>query len=178
MIMRTNLYPGLIAGLTIVLAMACRHDKPVSEEEYLKTKESLVGANRILVKKDNEKIKAFLTRKNWNMQQTASGLWYMILKQGSGRQAKTGNVITLDYTLELLDGTLCYSSDSLGPKQFRIGQGGVESGLEEGVLLLHQGDMARLIIPPHLAHGLTGDNDRIPARAIVVYELEVVKIED
>ena len=63
-------------------------------------------------------------------------------------------------------------------KQFRIGQGGVESGLEEGVLLLlHEGDKATFIMPPHLAHGLPGDGNRIPARSIIVYEVELVKVE-
>jgi FKBP-type peptidyl-prolyl cis-trans isomerase FkpA len=162
----------------VLLFTGCRKsEKPVSDEEYRRTREALVGANRLLVKKDAEKIKAFVHRNSWNMQQTSSGLWYMIIRQGQGRQARVGDRITLTYRLELLDGTLCYSSDSLGLKCFRIGQGGVESGLEEGVLLLREGDSARFILPPHLAYGLMGDGDRIPARSILLYMIDVVHLE-
>jgi FKBP-type peptidyl-prolyl cis-trans isomerase FkpA len=163
----------------LLLVSGCRREeKQLTNEEYRRTKEALVGANRLLVKKDNEKIRAFVRRNNWNMQQTATGLWYMIIREGNGRPARTGDVITLSYRLELLDGTLCYTSDSLGPKHFKIGQGGVESGLEEGVLLLKMGDKARLILPPHLAHGLTGDGNRIPARSVIIYEIDVTNLED
>jgi FKBP-type peptidyl-prolyl cis-trans isomerase len=177
-----NFHCKNIAGCLIILLLlltGCRREeKPLTREEYRRTREALVGANRLLVKKDNEKIKAFVQRNNWNMQQTPSGLWYMIMREGNGKHARTGDRITLAYRLELLDGTLCYTSDSLGLKQFTIGQGGVESGLEEGVLLLRKGDSARFILPPHLAHGLTGDGNRIPARAIVRYEIEVIDLEE
>lgn len=149
----------------------------ISDEEFENTREALVGANRILVKKDQERIKSFVERKGWDMTESASGLWYQVYEKGSGMKAEKEMVISLKYTVSLLDGTLCYSSDSLGIKQFRIGQGGVESGLEEGVLLLREGDRARFIMPPHLAHGLAGDGDRIPQRAIIVYDVEVVGLE-
>jgi FKBP-type peptidyl-prolyl cis-trans isomerase len=124
------------------------------------------------------KNQAFVQRNKWNMQQTPSGLWYIIIHEGNGKPARSGDMITLAYRLELLDGTLCYSSDSLGLKHFRIGQGGVESGLEEGVLLMKEGDSARLILPPHLAHGLTGDGKRIPARSIIKYEIDIINLEE
>ena len=86
-------------------------------------------------------------------------------------------MVTLAYDVSLLDGTHCYGSDSLGFKQFRVGQGGVESGLEEGILMLNKGSKAIFIMPPHLAHGLTGDGDQIPARSVIVYHVELIKVE-
>ena len=61
---------------------------------------------------------------------------------------------------------------------FKVGFGGVESGLEEGVLLLRTGDKARFIMPPHLAHGLIGDGDCIPMRAIIIYDVELVRVSE
>jgi FKBP-type peptidyl-prolyl cis-trans isomerase FkpA len=163
----------------LLLFTGCRKEvKQISDEEYRRTSEALVGANRLLVKKDTEKIRAFVRRNNWNMQQTPTGLWYMIIREGNGRPARAGDKITLAYRLELLDGTLCYTSDSLGLKHFTIGQGGVESGLEEGVLLLKKCGRARFILPPHLAHGLIGDGDRIPARSVILYEIEIINLEE
>ena len=134
-------------------------------------------ANKYLVKKNQQNIVNFVHRREWNMTETSTGLWYMIYKHGSGAKAIKGNTITLSYSISLLDGSLCYSSDSLGLKTFRIGSGHVESGLEEAVLLLHMGDKARLIMPPYLAFGLLGDNNKIPPRSTIMYDLSVVQIK-
>ena len=42
--------------------------------------------------------------------------------------------------------------------------------------MLKKGSKARFILPPHLAHGLIGDENRIPARAIIIYDIEVLSI--
>ena len=106
------------------------------------------------------------------MKTTESGLWYMIYHSGQGEKAATGKIATLEYTLSLLDSTVCYS----GQKEFRLGRSRVESGLKEGVLLMRVGDKARMIMPPHLAHGLLGDGVCIPQRAIILYDVELVNI--
>lgn len=175
--MRINILLLLI--LIIPFFHGCRQEsrKVVSEEDYNRTSEALVGANRILVEKDRARIEAFAGRMEWDMKESQTGLWYQVYENGSGDKASQGMVITLEYTLSLTDGTVCYSSDSLGYKKFIIGSGGVERGLEDGVLLLKEGDRARFIMPPHLAHGLTGDGDKIPQRAIIVYDVKVVKLE-
>lgn len=139
---------------------------------------SLETANKYLTKLDAERIENFAKRRNWKMTETKSGIWYEIYEKGSGPKAEEGQIAVLNYKISLLDGTLCYTSDSLGAKDFAIGHGGVESGLEEGILLLHQGDKARIIMPPFKAHGLLGDMDKIPARSIIVYELELLKLID
>lgn len=163
----------------ITFAIACKqgHGK-IDEKKSYPNQENLVEANRILVKKDAEKITAFIKRSNWEMVETKTGLWYMIYEKGSGALAKEGNIAIVNYKISLIDGTECYNSEDSGPKEFRIGQGGVESGLEEGILLMHEGDNARFIMPPHLAHGLLGDNNKIPARSIILYEVELIKLDE
>jgi FKBP-type peptidyl-prolyl cis-trans isomerase len=59
-----------------------------------------------------------------------------------------------------------------------VGQGEVEPGLDEGIRLLHSGDKARFILPPHLAYGLIGDENKIPARSVIVYDLTVLSVDD
>jgi FKBP-type peptidyl-prolyl cis-trans isomerase len=146
------------------------------ENEYRETEKALVGANRILVKKDRERILSYIRRKGLEMSESPSGLWYSIQRSGSKDSARTGMMATLSYQVSLLDGKLCYTSDSLGNKKFRIGQGGIEAGLEEGILLLNKGDRAKFIMPPHLAHGLPGDGDKIPARSIIIYDVKLLDL--
>ena len=112
------------------------------------------------------------------MKITESGLYYVIYSNGTGEKAVIGKTATLEYTLSLMSsGTVCYSSALYGRKSFRLGYGDVESGLQEGVMLMREGDKARMILLPHLAHGLIGDGDCIPRRAIIVYDVELVSIE-
>lgn len=147
-----------------------------SQERTGVSKEDLMRANQFLVGKDMELIKAYTQRRGWDIEFTSTGLGYQIYEHGEGRKVEKGKLVTLNYTLSLMDGRVCYSSDSDGPKTFRVGQGGVEAGLEEGILLLKMNDRARFIIPPFLGHGLIGDQNRIPPRAVLIYEVEVTGV--
>lgn len=170
-----NLFFHIILILSIFLTLTnCKNN---SREQYNAPKTSqndLMEANRILVKKDQQTIRGFVTRKGWEMQETNTGLWYEILEQGAGEQIVEGNEIRIKYKVSLLDGTECYNSVRDGEKQFVVGKGDIESGLQQGVLLLKEGAKARFILAPHLAHGLTGDGICIPARAIIIYEVEII----
>ena len=149
----------------------------MTREEYSQRKQQLMEVNKILVKKDQQRIRGYVERKGLEMTETETGLWYHIEKEGDGEECKTDDRVTLKYKISLLDGTECYNSDADGLKTFHIGRGGVESGLEEGILLLRKGSLATFIMPPHLAHGLPGDGERIPARAILIYEVEVLAVD-
>jgi FKBP-type peptidyl-prolyl cis-trans isomerase FkpA len=135
--------------------------------------QNLIRANRYLLHSDSIAIEAYTVRRGWKMNITNTGLWYEIVKKGTGSKAQKEQKATIAYSIDLLDGTHCYSSDSLGLRTFKIGQGGVESGLEQGILLLSQGDSARFILPPYMAYGITGDGDRIGPRAILVYSVSL-----
>jgi FKBP-type peptidyl-prolyl cis-trans isomerase FkpA len=77
-----------------------------------------------------------------------------------------------------LDGSVCYSSETSGPGQIKIGQSGKEFGLDEGILKMKSGERAHFILPPYLAHGLIGDMEKIPARSTIVYDIEIIEIID
>ena len=162
-----------------IFLYSCRNE-PLEHKPNLETvqKENLIRINKYLVVKDADMIKGYLKRHNWVMQTSQTGLWYMIYERGKGDSVAAGKVLTINYKVSLLDGTLCYSSDKLGPKKFRAGKGEVETGLDEGVRMLKVGDKARFILPPHLAHGLIGDEDQIPPRSVIVYDIELIKQSD
>ncbi|MBI5540136.1 MAG: FKBP-type peptidyl-prolyl cis-trans isomerase [Bacteroidia bacterium] len=162
------------------LIISCTNDinKPQSNEEILSYKEPLVKVNQILVDKDSDLIASYCNRRNLNLNSSESGLWYKIYHTGKGDSAKSGIVANLNYKITLLDGKQCYSSDSLGPKSFLIGQGGVEKGLEIGILMMREGDKAKFILPPGLAWGLIGDEKKIPSRSIIIYDVELIELTD
>jgi FKBP-type peptidyl-prolyl cis-trans isomerase FkpA len=166
-----------ILSVAVPLLSSCmnapeRNNPPAmtAEEE----KEMLLRVNKFLVKKDVELIKSYALRRGWDMQVTETGLFYEIYDHTDGEPIHKGMRIRIGYRISLLDGTLCYSSEKDGEKEFMLGKSQEISGLEQGVEMMREGEKARFIIPPHLAYGLLGDEKRIPARSIIVYEVELL----
>lgn len=166
--------------LMIVSFSAC--NKQIEEKDNAaflqKEREALIKANKYLVKKDAELIEKYLERRNLDLKESGSGLWYKIYRTGKSRKAQLNQVVKLSYTLHLLDGTFCYSGNKDNPKEFLVGKSDVEPGLVEGVLMMNEGDSAKFIIPPHLAYGLIGDQNKIPARATLVYDVKLLSVEE
>jgi len=148
-------------------------EKPISQKEL---KKKIAEANKIYVKRESDEIDQYVKFHGWNVITTGTGLRYMVLKNGKGKTVLPGMEATIKYKLKLLDGTLCYSSDSLGTKTFLVEQDNVESGLHEGIQKLREGDVALFILPSHIAHGLLGDESKIPSHTSVVYEIELLSV--
>ncbi len=175
----TALYKvAVMLALTLIASCGGREEvrEPLQEA---KAKEALRDVNRALVERDRELISAYIQRHGLQgMEEDGAGLFYLIWGKGMDGKPTAGDIVVLEYTLSLLDGTVCYTSDSTGYKEFVLGYGGVESGLELGVALMQRGQRAKFILPPHLGHGLLGDNEMIPPRSIIVYDVHLVNIID
>lgn len=170
----------LIVAFSIVFASCGSKDNSSDKSKVVyvdSIKKPLEKVNQTLVKKEEQQIKDFITRYNWNMNETGTGLRYLIYKKGNGAKAEVGKIAKFNYEVKLITGDICYSSKTDGAQEFLIGKGGVVSGLEEGILLLKVGDKAKFIIPSHLAFGLLGDEDKVPKRATLVYDLELLEVK-
>ena len=168
----------LILGF-ILICPGCRKKEErryLTREEKEEQEEMLIRINKYLVKKDAELIASYVKRRGWNMEVTETGLFYEIYDEGSGINTEVGDDVIIEYSLSLLDGTICYNSDVSGPKEFTLGRNREESGLEQGLLMMREGGKARFILPPHLAHGLLGDEKMIPPRSIIVYDVELTDV--
>ena len=109
---------------------------------------------------------------------TESGLYYQITEHGTGEQPQKGQYVAVHYTGMLLDKTVFDSSyRRREPIEFKVGVGQVISGWDEGIMLLHQGDKARLVIPAELAYGSRGAGGVIPPNAPLIFDVELVKIK-
>ena len=171
----------LLIGLLAATLGSCRQAPGEEKAPSLtpeEEKEMLLRINKFLVQKDIELIKSYAERREWDMEVTESGLFYNIYEKTDGIKVENGMRIKLEYSLSLLDGTLCYSSEQDGAKEFILGQSLEISGLEQGMELMRLGEKARFIIPPYLAYGLLGDEERIPARAIIIYEVELLEADN
>jgi FKBP-type peptidyl-prolyl cis-trans isomerase len=158
--------------------MACNHavEQTNSFPENAPQKDSVMEYNQKIVESEIQAIDDFIRRYHWNMQKTNTGLRYMIYQKGTGPAALNGSRVEIRYTLSLLNGDVVYRADTSATFSFETGKRNVVSGLEEGVMLMNRGSRAKLIVPSHLAFGLLGDMDKVPAQAVLVYDVELCNI--
>ena len=167
----------LVAILIVVISTAC-NTGPVKQKALGKPGNAdMENLNRYMIQKDKERIQNYIERKNLRMVQSPTGLWYQIIKEGEGDFLNEKSRIKMKYECSLLDGTLCYSSVKLGPKELILGRSSMEPGLNEGLRLLKPGAEAIFILPPFLGYGLPGDGKMIPPRAVIVYNVNILRPE-
>jgi FKBP-type peptidyl-prolyl cis-trans isomerase len=108
---------------------------------------------------------------------TPSGLQYTDIVVGKGPAPQPGQLAVVNYTGWLEDGKKFDSSLDRGvPFEFRLGQGKVIKGWEEGVSTMKVGGKRKLIIPPELGYGDRGVPGVIPPNATLVFEIELLNI--
>ena len=126
---------------------------------------------------EKQKAEAALAQEVVGFEKTESGLYYQITHHGNGKQAIAGKPVSVHYTGMLLDKTVFDSSRRRNePLRFTVGVGQVIEGWDEGILLLHEGDKARLVIPSDLAYGTRGAGGVIPPNAPLIFDVELVSV--
>lgn len=171
---------SLFLFLLFLIPSCDNRNKKITKRTDLESKafqDKLIEANIMYVKKESDEIDQYILHRGWDMISTGTGLRYMITEKGEGDSVVVEKQVRVNYKISLLDGTICYTSDSLGPRVFVVGMDNVETGLHEGIQLLRVGDKATFILPSHLAHGLLGDDNKIPPRSTVVYNIDLLDMQ-
>lgn len=140
----------------------------------------LVGA--LPLKAQREKLPwddRVLVEKTWPQAiKTSTGLRYIILKKGTGdARPKAGEMVTVLYQGRLLDGKVFNEClDPTKPFLTRIGRDELIPGWEEAIPQMRRGEKRLIIVPFELGYGTKGDPPRIPRRATLVFEIELLDI--
>ena len=143
---------------------ADKFDAPILFEKYFEQ-----------IEKDTNEAFVSLTI---GMKKTDSGLFYSISQKGLGTSPSKGSQVSVHYEGKLTDGTIFDSSYKRDkPIKFTIGMGQVIKGWDEGIMLLNKGAIARFVIPSELAYGSRGAGDLIPPNSTLIFEVELISIE-
>ena len=111
-------------------------------------------------------------------EKTESGLRYKMIQKGSGKQAESGKTVSVHYEGSLETGKVFDSSyPRKKPIEFRLGQGQVIEGWDEGIALLQVGDKARFVIPSYLGYGASGAGGVIPPNATLIFDVELMDVK-
>lgn len=167
--------------------MALKGESPLmNEDEMAKVKETFAKKMQIKqlaefenMKKENlAEGKAFLEKNKGKkgVVLTKSGLQYEIVKEGKGPKAKPEDVVTVNYTGSLVDGTVFDSTDKHGePAKFQVNR--VIPGWTEAMQLMNPGMKMHLVIPSDLAYGEQGAKPVIEPNSVLVFDVELLKVD-
>lgn len=167
----------IISTFLLSLFFLSCNNKPIqpvlNEKQMKELQEPLIRVNQSMTEQDRIRIKKYIERRNWSMQETPTGLFYEILESGKGDSIRDGYAVNYWYTISLMGGDTLYRSEQDGIRGFIVNHTESEEGLNQAVQLMTYGTKARLILAPHLAYGLRGDDARVPSRAILIYEIHI-----
>jgi FKBP-type peptidyl-prolyl cis-trans isomerase FklB len=104
-----------------------------------------------------------------------SGIQYLVLKEGTGKQPKATDEVKVHYHGTLIDGTVFDSSVNRGePSTFRLDQ--VIPGWTESVQKMKEGSKWRIFIPSDLAYGPNGYQGIAP-NTTLIFEIELLEVK-
>lgn len=113
--------------------------------------------------------------KKENVKTTASGLQYVVVKEGTGAQPTAEDEVTVHYTGKLVSGQVFDSSVNRGePATFPLNR--VIPGWTEGVQLMKEGAKYTFFIPSDLAYGPQGVPNAIPPHSTLIFDVELIKV--
>jgi FKBP-type peptidyl-prolyl cis-trans isomerase FkpA len=127
--------------------------------------------------KQKEKSKAYLENaaKEKGAQKIDSGLIYIPIKEGTGKQPKETDIVKVHYQGTLMDGNVFDSSVKRGqPVEFPLDR--VIKCWGEGITKMKVGGKAKLVCPSSLAYGDEGRAPIIPGGATLIFEVELLDI--
>ena len=89
-----------------------------------------------------------------------------------------GTIVKMDYVGWLPTGCLFDSSylPGMNPLSFLIGNNQAIPGIEESILTLKKGSIARIVIPPEKAYGTNGISGLIPPNSPLYFEIEILDV--
>jgi FKBP-type peptidyl-prolyl cis-trans isomerase FkpA len=129
------------------------------------------------VRKNSAEGAAFLSKNKQTkgVISTASGLQYMVLRQGTGKRPRSTDRVRVNYRGTLLDGSEFDSSYSRGqPAEFALDQ--VIAGWTEGLALMPVGAKYRFWIPSAIGYGERGSPPSIGPNATLVFDVELLDV--
>ncbi len=145
-----------ISLLLLVTFISCSDDE---ENEYLgQTEDDIIQ---------------YIEDNNLDASRTTNGVYYLIDEEGEGNFPLEDAYVNVKYTGYFLDGRE-FDANSTNGATFDLLA--VIPGFAEGILNFNTGSSGTILIPPSLGYGASGVNGFIPGGAVLVFDVEIVKI--
>ncbi len=150
---------------------------PSAEVEKMRQKEMAEreAMMREMQGREQGDLEKFIAEKKITVKPTASGLYYIETKKGTGPSPSASDFVKVHYTGRFLDGRIFDSSVQRGqPAEFALTQ--VIPGWTEALQLMKKGGKANLLVPSSIGYGPQGRGD-IPPFTPMYFEVELIDIQ-
>ena len=135
------------------------------------------AAERAIVQAQRERDLAALNERYPDMQESSSGLRWIVDEPGSGQRPSAGNTAIVNMRGMFVNGQPFDNSDLTGgTREMPLGTGSIIPGLDESLLDMLPGEIRTVIVPPELAFGARGVDSRIPPHSFLIFELHLVSV--
>ncbi len=175
-----QLPPFIQAGTNLtftikLMSIMKKADFEKQQQELMKQQMEMIEKFKV---EEPGKITKYLDDNKIKVKPTASGLYYIEVKRGTGLKPEKGDTVAVHYTGTLVDGTTFDSSIGRpeGPLKFPLGVGYVIPGWEEGIGMMKKGGKAKLLIPSSLGYADKGAGQVIPPYTPLVFEVELIDV--
>jgi FKBP-type peptidyl-prolyl cis-trans isomerase FkpA len=121
---------------------------------------------------DEKIITNYITDNKLNATATGSGLYYVIISQGTGAQPNANSNVTVNYKGSLKDGTVF---DQSAPVGITFNLNSVIKGWQEGIPYFKKGGKGVLLIPSALGYGANATG-KIPANSVLIFDIELLNV--
>jgi FKBP-type peptidyl-prolyl cis-trans isomerase len=119
---------------------------------------------------NDDEIQSYIKKNKLEAIQTPSGLYYLIVNQGDGKNPTPDSNVSIAYIGYLTNGNIFDKSEEL-----EINLSVVIEGWKEGLSFFKEGGEGILLIPSHLAYGST-DYGAIPGGSVLIFDIFLSKV--
>ncbi|MCB0698865.1 MAG: FKBP-type peptidyl-prolyl cis-trans isomerase [Chitinophagales bacterium] len=149
-------------------------EQEMQQQQMAQQKDQLV--------KDDEILQAYFKENNITPKKTDLGTYYVVKKEGNGRDIVKGANVEVNYTGKTLDGKTFDSNvdprfGHTDPFPFSAGQGMVIKGWDDAMMYLKEGSKATFYIPSALAYGPNGMGGAIGPDANLIFDVEITRVD-
>lgn len=136
------------------------------KEQQAKGAENKVAGEAFLAENKNKK----------GVKTTASGLQYMVIKEGTGKKPAPDSTVKLHYHGTTIEGKVFDSSVDRGePYTLKANQ--FVPGFSEGLQLMKAGAKYKFFIPQELAYGASARSAAIAPYSTLIFEVELLEVQ-
>ena len=107
--------------------------------------------------------------------QTASGLQYEVLQEGTGPKPGPTSTVEVHYEGRLINGKV-FDSSYQRKETISFPLNRVIAGWTEGLQLMPTGSKYRLYVPSELGYGARGAGGDIPPHSALIFDVELISI--
>ncbi len=173
----------LLLFIFIVSLAACSSNeprKPIQRRTASFFKESIKENQRMNAAEEEEIKRVIALDSLHNYTNSSFGFWFYHdkKKENATKTPNVGDEVVFTYEVKNLYGDIIYSKEEIGEQRTIIDKRHTIQGLNEGLKMLHEEEIATFIFPSYMAYGLNlqEEDERIGQKQPLIYKVELKSI--